>query len=165
MSEIIDRSGGMDVLGLDMGSVATGYALLRRDEDGKVSIVESGTLRIPKGEFNERLLWLYRTLKNLLGRVKPDIVAVERPIHARNIKTALTMGMLHSLALLAAQESGIPVEEYEPSVIKKAVTGSGRASKQQVLRMVSMLFGEDAPSLDAADAVATALCLLHRRNL
>lgn len=153
----------LGVLGLDMGSLATGYALLVRS-GGEIRIVESGTLCAPKGEFNERLIWLYDALERLIERTHPDIVAIERPIHTKNIKTALSMGMLHSVAVLVVQKKGLPFEEYEPSVIKKAVTGSGRASKEQVLNMVRMLFSEDAPSSDAADAVATALCLLHRRK-
>ncbi|MCX7702865.1 MAG: crossover junction endodeoxyribonuclease RuvC [Planctomycetota bacterium] len=158
-----EREGGLRVLGLDMGSRATGYALLE-EVDGLLKIVENGTLRAPAEDFKERLFWLYGAIQNLIKRTIPDAVAIERPIHAQNIQTALSMGMLHSAAVLASAEAGVAITEYEPSVIKKAVTGNGRASKEQVLRIVRMLFGEDTPSSDPADAVACALCFLHRRS-
>jgi len=152
------------VLGLDMGSKATGYALLEETNNGTITILENGTLRTPKGEFKERLFWLYETVQSLIKRTAPDSVAVEKPIHAQNIQTAISMGMLHSAAVLAALKTGIKVVEYEPTVIKKAVTGSGNASKEQVKRMVKILFGEESPSSDAADAVACAFCFLHRKK-
>lgn len=109
---------------------------------------------------DRRLLHLHRELSRLLQEWHPDLVAVEELFFGRNVTTALTVGQARGVALLAAAQAGIPVAEYTPMQVKQAVTGWGRAAKEQVQAMVRALLGlADAPRPDdAADALAVALC-------
>jgi crossover junction endodeoxyribonuclease RuvC len=99
----------------------------------------------------------------LLAQYRPDCVAIEDVFHARNVRSALKLGQARGVALLAASEAGLPVVEYAPAAIKRAVVGYGRAEKQQVQHMIKWLLGLDEPPRphDAADALAVAICHLQ----
>jgi crossover junction endodeoxyribonuclease RuvC len=99
----------------------------------------------------------------LIGEAAPDCVAIENLFHARNVKSALTLGHARGVAVLAAVQAGLAVVEYTPAEIKQSVVGYGRAEKAQVQRMIMLLLGLDtAPSPhDAADALAVAICHAH----
>jgi crossover junction endodeoxyribonuclease RuvC len=100
-----------------------------------------------------------------LARHRPDVVAIEDVYHARNARSAFVLGQARGVALLAAAQAGARVRSFAPSVIKQAVTGSGRAEKEQVGRMVCALLGRSvAGRFDATDALATAICGLLRAN-
>ena len=117
-----------------------------------------------RAPFPERLLSIYDGLALLLDRHRPDCVAIEDIFHARNVRSALTLGHARGVALVAATRAGVPVAAYTPAEIKRAVVGYGRADKQQIQRMIGLLLGLDAPPTphDAADALAVAICHLHK---
>jgi len=110
-----------------------------------------------------RLASLHAGLCAALARHRPEVVAIEDVFHARNARSAFVLGQARGVALLAAAQSGAKVRSFAPSVIKQAVTGTGRAEKEQVARMVCALLGIDVTvRADATDALAAALCGLLR---
>lgn len=153
----------MRILGIDPGSVRTGYGCV--DTDGtRHRLIASGTLSMPAGAaLPDRLLDIHRGLGRLMREVAPDCVAVENLFHARNVRSALVLGHARGVAVLAAVEAGVPVVEYTPAEIKRAVVGYGRAEKGQLGLMVKLLLGLDAVPTphDAADALAIAICHAH----
>jgi crossover junction endodeoxyribonuclease RuvC len=151
------------IFGIDPGSDRTGYGCVevigRRHH-----LVICGSLSAPaRSTFPEKLKHIHAGLAVLLARHKPDCVAVESIFHARNVRSALRLGHARGVALLAACEAGVPVAEYAPAEIKRAVVGFGRAEKRQVQHMIKLLLDLDAvPSPhDAADALAAAICHVH----
>jgi crossover junction endodeoxyribonuclease RuvC len=106
------------------------------------------------------LLTIHRRLAALLEGAKPDCVAIENLFHSINARSALKLGHARGVAMLAAVEAGLPVVEYTPAEVKRAVVGYGRADKQQVQQMVKLILGLAAPPspYDAADALAIAIC-------
>jgi crossover junction endodeoxyribonuclease RuvC len=151
------------IFGIDPGSERTGYGCL--DSDGsRHRLVACGTLSAPAGaSFPDRLLAIHEGLTALLDTHRPHIVAIENIFYARNVRSALKLGHARGVALLAASAAGVPIAEYSPAEIKRAVVGFGRAEKHQVGDMVKLLLGLDAtPSPhDVADALAVAICHLH----
>jgi crossover junction endodeoxyribonuclease RuvC len=151
------------IFGIDPGASRTGYGcveLLR----SRHRLVACGALAGPaSASFPDRLRIIHQGLLALLATHHPDCVVVENIFHARNARSALKLGHARGVALLAAAESGIPIAEYTPAEIKRAVVGYGRAEKQQVGHMVKLLLGLDAVPAphDAADALAVAICHLH----
>jgi len=155
--------GGVCVLGVDPGTRLAGYAVLvvRR---GVVECRELGVVALP-GEWSlpRRLAQLSLEMSRLVRRHEPDGVAVEQAIYAQNIRTALVLGQARGVVVGAAALSGAEVFEYSPREVKRAVTGNGAASKQQVQGMVRRLLGLGRPpGADEADAAALALCHLDR---
>jgi crossover junction endodeoxyribonuclease RuvC len=151
------------IFGIDPGSERTGYGCVEVI-GGRQHLVICGTLSAPaRSTFPEKLKHIHEGLAALLARYRPECVAVENIFYARNVRSALKLGHARGVALLAASEAGLPVVEYAPAEIKRAVVGFGRAEKHQVQQMVKLLLGLDAaPSPhDAADALAVAICHLH----
>jgi crossover junction endodeoxyribonuclease RuvC len=151
------------IFGIDPGSQRTGYGCVERI-DSRHRLVICGSLSGPShATFPDKLQAIHEGLVTLLERHKPDCVAVEGIFHARNVRSALKLGQARGVALLAASEAGVPVVEYAPAVVKRAVVGYGRAEKHQVQQMVKLLLGLDAPPTphDVADALAVALCHLQ----
>jgi len=151
------------IFGIDPGSERTGYGCVERSGSRHL-LVLCGTLSAPAAAtFPERLKHIHAGLVSLLAECRPDCVAVESIFHARNVRSALKLGHARGVALLAASEAGLPVVEYAPAEIKRAVVGYGRAEKAQIQQMVKLLLGLDAaPSPhDVADALAVAICHLH----
>ncbi|MAG36638.1 MAG: crossover junction endodeoxyribonuclease RuvC [Dehalococcoidia bacterium] len=150
------------VLGIDPGTASMGYGAVRGGVD--YELLDFGCLTTSAGQPPERrLLTLYRGLLKLVEQHQPNVVAVERLFFSRNVKTALAVGQARGVVLLAAASREVPVAEYTPLEVKQAVTGFGRADKEQVQRMVQALFQLAAPPRpdDAADALAVAVCHLH----
>ena len=111
----------------------------------------------------DRLKLLHEGLARELAAHRPDVVAIEDVFHARNAHSALVLGHARGVAILAAAQSGARVRSFAPTVIKQAVTGTGRAEKEQVGRMVAVLLGITIEArLDASDALAAAICGLLR---
>jgi crossover junction endodeoxyribonuclease RuvC len=151
------------IFGIDPGSERTGYGCVDSSA-GRHRLVVCGSLAAPPhATFPDRLMVIHTGLKALLERHRPDCVAIEDIFYARNVRSALKLGHARGVALLAASAAGLPVAEYSPAEVKRAVVGYGRAEKQQVQEMVRLLLGLDArPSPhDAADALAVALCHLN----
>ena len=148
----------MLVLGIDPGSNATGYALLRRTA-GRMSLVEAGVVRTRRADgVPERLRCIHAGLVEVLARLQPDEVAVEAIFRHRSSESALRLGQARGVALLAAAQAGLPITEYNTMTVKKTVGGHGRAGKPEMVRLVGRLLGlsEPLPS-DAADAAAIAM--------
>jgi len=149
--------------GIDPGSERTGYGCVET-AGSRHRVVLYGAITTPTGaSFPEKLLVIHQRLAGLIAECQPDCVAVENLFHAVNARTALKLGHARGVALLAAVEAGLPVIEYTPAEIKRAVVGYGRAEKQQVQHMVKLLLGLAAPPSphDAADALAVAICHVH----
>ncbi len=153
----------MRIFGIDPGSIRTGYGCVDSD-GGRHRFVACGALSTPAGTpLPERLLAIHAGLSEAIVASTPDCVAIENLFHARNVRSALTLGHARGVAVLAAVQAGLPVIEYTPAEIKMSVVGYGRAEKVQVQRMIMLLLGLDtAPSpYDASDALAVALCHAH----
>ena len=157
----------MKILGIDPGTAILGYGLVEENPKGLLPLTY-GCLRTEKGQpASSRLLKLFLGLEELLGRLKPDGVAVEKLFFASNAKTALSVGEARGAILLCAARAELKIAEYTPLEVKQAVTGYGRAEKRQVQQMVKTLL--KLPQLprpdDAADALALAICHLHSYKL
>jgi crossover junction endodeoxyribonuclease RuvC len=151
------------IFGIDPGSERTGYGCVEI-LGSRHRLVICGTLSAPaRSTFPEKLKHIHAGLCALLAQHRPECVAVESIFHARNVRSALKLGHARGVALLAASEAGLPVFEYAPAEIKRAVVGFGRAEKHQVAQMIKLLLGLDAvPSPhDATDALAAAICHMH----
>ncbi|MDO4493744.1 MAG: crossover junction endodeoxyribonuclease RuvC [Clostridia bacterium] len=151
----------MRILGIDPGYAILGYGVI--DTVGyKYSVVDYGVIETTKEEaFPARLDRLYRGMKLLIETYKPDVAVFEELFFYHNVTTAISVGSGRGVALLAAQQAGIPLYEYTPMQIKLAVTGDGHADKQAVQQMVKMLLNlSKVPKPDdAADALAAAICM------
>jgi crossover junction endodeoxyribonuclease RuvC len=151
------------IFGIDPGSERTGYGCIEVI-GSRHYLVICGSITAPvRSTFPDKLKHIHGGLAALLARHRPDCVAVENIFYARNVRSALKLGHARGIALLAASEAGLPVAEYAPAEIKRAVVGYGRAEKDQVQQMIKLLLGLDAPpaSHDAADALAVAICHVH----
>jgi crossover junction endodeoxyribonuclease RuvC len=151
------------VFGIDPGSERTGYGCV---EAGGVRqrLVACGAITAPaSASFPDKLLGIHGALTALLRQHRPDCVAIESLFHAQNVRSALMLGHARGVAMLAAVEARLPVVEYTPAEIKRAVVGYGRADKAQVQQMIKLLLGlPSAPTPhDAADALAVAICHVH----
>jgi crossover junction endodeoxyribonuclease RuvC len=154
----------MIVIGVDPGTATTGYGLVRENPDGSLSLVDYGAILTPAGlAMPQRLLDLYRQLRDVLLLHRPHSGAVEKLFFHRNVTTAISVGQGRGVALLALAEAGLPVAEYTPMQVKQAVAGYGGADKNQVQQMVRALLSLDTIPTpdDAADALAIAICHLH----
>jgi len=155
------------VFGIDPGSARTGYGCVQSDGI-RHRLIACGAITIPASNaFPEKLRIIHAGLADLLGRHRPDVVAIENLFHAANARSALKLGHARGVAMLAAVEAGVPIFEYTPAEVKQSVVGYGRAEKGQVQSMVQLLLGLSEPPtpFDASDALAIAVCHLHRLNL
>jgi crossover junction endodeoxyribonuclease RuvC len=141
--------------------------VVRGDGRGSATLVECGVFRTsPRDELAARLVEIFDGVTALIERHKPDALAVESIFYARNVRTTITLGHARGVLLLAGAQAGIAIHEYPPAEIKKAITGTGGATKEQVQYMVKTLLRlKTVPTPnDAADGVAAALtCLLTAR--
>ncbi|HXZ81141.1 MAG TPA: crossover junction endodeoxyribonuclease RuvC [Terriglobales bacterium] len=154
----------MRVLGIDCGSEYTGYGVVEQAADGTLHFVTCGTVKLsPKQPMPQRLGQVFRFLCDIIEQHHPNMVAIEDVFYAVNAKSALKLGQVRGVAMLAASSQGLEVAEYAPLSIKSAVVGYGRADKSQVQHMVTVLLKLPEPpeSPDAADALAIAICHLH----
>lgn len=154
----------MRVLGIDPGSRHTGYGVVEAN-GSSFRLLACGTLSPGDGlPLAVRLATIHAGLVDVLRRTTPDAVSVEDVFHAVNARSALILGQARGAALAAA--AGVDVHEYAAAEIKKAVTGNGRAQKEQVSRMVGMLLGTTVPGDEhACDALAAAICHLNRSRM
>ena len=157
----------MRVFGIDCGTEFTGYGVVELDDAGRMPRLEhraAGTIRLNKKETTpQRLAQVYAELTGLIALHAPDVVAIEEVFFSANAKSALKLGQVRGVAMLAAASNGLAVVEYAPLSIKSAVVGYGLAAKEQVQFMVTRLLELAAApeSPDAADALAIAICHLH----
>ena len=157
----------MRVFGIDCGTEFTGYGVVEVDCDARTPHLihlAAGTIRLNKKEKTpQRLGQVYAELTSLMTLHHPEIIAIEEVFFSANAKSALKLGQVRGVAMLAAATCGMPVVEYAPLSIKSSVVGYGLAAKEQVQFMVRRLLNnEDAfDSADAADALAIAICHIH----
>jgi crossover junction endodeoxyribonuclease RuvC len=154
----------MIVLGIDPGTAATGYGLVRENPDGSLALVDYGVIQTPaKQPMPKRLLELHQRLHELIHLHRPATSAVEKLFFQTNARTAISVGQARGVALLALAQAGLEVAEYTPLQVKSAVTGYGAAGKDQVQQMVRQLLNlAQIPTPDdAADALAVAICHVH----
>jgi crossover junction endodeoxyribonuclease RuvC len=154
----------MRVLGIDCGSEYTGYGIVELLPDASLVCVTCGAIKLsPRHPLCERLATIFGRLGEIIREYHPDNVAIEEIFYAINVKSALKLGQVRGVAMLAASSVGLQVSEYAPLTIKSAVVGYGRAEKRQVQHMVTRLLNlSDIPEPpDAADALAIAICHLH----
>lgn len=156
------------VLGIDPGSVYCGYGVVRTNRTGESGYVyiSSGRIGMKKGApLCHRLRELFEGLSEVMREFSPQACAVEKIFFAKSVRGALSLGHARGIALLAGAMGSVPIYEYSALEVKKAVTGYGRAEKAQVQAMIKRLLGLSfSPSPDGADALALALCHLHRRS-
>jgi crossover junction endodeoxyribonuclease RuvC len=157
----------MLVLGIDPGTAVTGYGLVRQEPRATMVLVECGVIRTnPRAALATRLRSIHDAIADLVDRHQPDAFAVEDVFYAKNVRTTVTLGHARGVILLAAERAGVPIHEYAPAEVKKAVVGTGAATKDQVQFMLTRLLrlrSAPAPS-DAADGVAVAVtCVMSAR--
>jgi crossover junction endodeoxyribonuclease RuvC len=153
----------MRVLGIDCGTEYTGYGVVEIT-GRQLDCVCSGAIKnSTRNAMPRRLSHIYTELSRLIAEHQPDEVAVEDVFYALNVKSALKLGQVRGVAMLAAAAAGLEVAEYSPLTIKSSVVGYGRAEKHQVQQMVMRLLNLSLPPepLDASDALAIAICHLH----
>jgi len=157
----------MRVFGIDCGTEITGFGVVESDDTGRAPRLvckAMGAIRLKKKlSTAERLLQVFQELGAEMERWKPDAVAIEEVFYSVNAKSALKLGQVRGVALLAAATQGLPVAEYAPLTIKSSVVGYGLAKKEQVQFMVARLLelAEVPEPADAADALAIAICHIH----
>lgn len=154
----------MTVLGIDPGFAIVGFGVLNT-EKGRSRLCRCGVITTPAGEtMPRRLLQIGEDIETLISQFKPDVMAVEELFFNTNVTTGIGVAQARGVILFTAEKLGVPVFEYSPLQVKLAVSGYGRAEKQQVMEMTRRLLGlADTPKPDdAADAVAVALC--HARS-
>ena len=152
------------VLGIDPGTVTTGWGVVEV-AGGALCHLAHGTIGALGGlGQGRRLSRIYRGLQEIVRRYEPQGVSLEKVFFARNAQSALKLGQARGVALLVAAENELAINEYASAEIKLAVVGYGRASKEQVQKMVaSLLHLTGRVQADAADALAAAICYLHQR--
>lgn len=151
-------------MGIDPGYAIVGFGVLH-SERGDQSLLACGAINTPAGDtLSKRLLQIANDLDELIGQFKPDAVAVERLYFGNNVTTGIGVAQARGVILVTAERHGIPIFEYDPSQVKLAVVGYGKAEKHQVMDMTKRLLKLKAVPKpdDAADAVAIALC--HARS-
>jgi crossover junction endodeoxyribonuclease RuvC len=154
----------MRVLGIDCGTECTGYGVVDLDNGDKLGCVSFGGIRLsPREPLPVRLSTVFERLSSLIQEFQPDRVAIEEVFYSVNAKSALKLGQVRGVAMLAASSQKLKIGEYAPLTIKASVVGYGRAEKGQVQMMVARLLclQEIPEPADAADALAIAICDLH----
>lgn len=148
----------MRILGLDPGSRVCGYGVVD-DVGGELRYVECGVLTAPDGRpMEQRLGEIARGLREVIGELAPAVVAMEDVFSHQNVRSALALAQARGMALAVAGLAGLAVTSYPPASVKKALSGSGRADKGQLARMVQALIGlRSLPRADATDALAVAI--------
>ncbi|HUW58861.1 MAG TPA: crossover junction endodeoxyribonuclease RuvC [Planctomycetota bacterium] len=154
----------MRVIGIDPGTLVCGWGVIDA-EGSRMKAVQFGAVRVKDDmTFPERLVHIHRGLAEVIREHRPEAAAVERLFVGKNVKSAMRTGEGRGIAVLTAALEGLPVHEYTPAEVKKAVATTGRAHKTQVQEMVRIILGlEKIPKpQDAADALAIAICHCQR---
>lgn len=154
----------MVILGIDPGYAIVGFGVLQK-EGAKIQFITCGAINTPAGlPLSKRLLQISNDMATLIHQFSPDAMAVEKLYFGNNVTTGIGVAQARGVILTEAEREGVPIFEYDPSQVKSAVTGYGKAEKQQVMDMTKRLLKLSAVPKpdDAADAVAIALC--HARS-
>lgn len=148
----------MNILGIDPGSVVTGFGVIRQ-EGNKQIYIASGCIKIGNKPWVQRLTQIYADITEIVQQYLPEQAAIEQVFVGKSVSSALKLGHARGVAMLALAKLGVTIAEYSPRTIKQAVVGNGAAEKTQVQYMVKTMLGLDlTPAADAADALAIAIC-------
>ncbi|MDA0986776.1 MAG: crossover junction endodeoxyribonuclease RuvC [Bacteroidetes bacterium] len=156
----------MIILGIDPGSLVTGYGVIS-NQNRIYKMLDVGVIKNnPASNMSERLNLIYTDLKKIIKKFNPTEIAIETAFYGKNVQSALRIGEVRGVLLLIAAQSNLPIFEYSPRSIKKAVTGNGNATKHQIQFIMSKTFGmKTLPKyFDSTDALAIALCHSHRTS-
>jgi len=156
----------MRVLGVDPGTLVVGFGVLEM-AGGRTQVLDFGCVRLRSSQaFPERLKKIYDEITRVVCQFDPEHMAIESLFYAKNPKVAIKMGHARGVVMVAAANQAVPTSEYSPREIKLSVAGNGAASKEQVQRMLKQILNlrELPQPLDASDALAAALCHVHRMN-
>lgn len=153
---------GKGIIGLDPGLAAFGYGMVK-SEAGELHLTDYGVIKTEaKISFPLRLKKIYNELKQIIKQCDLSIAVIEELFFAKNVKMALSVGQARGVAILACVDAGLDIVSYTPLEVKQAIVGYGRASKYQIQEMVKRLLNlEKIPPVDAADALALAICHIH----
>jgi crossover junction endodeoxyribonuclease RuvC len=154
------------ILGIDPGTRLCGYGVVELHGGARPAYIECGVLHLPAElALPRRLHQLAVDLREVIADLAPQEMALESIFTGKNAQSALRLGYARGVVMLLCAEAGLPLHEYPPATVKRAVAGSGRASKEEVQKMVRWRFGlRSAPKPDAADALAVALCHAQHRG-
>jgi len=157
----------MIILGVDPGSIICGYGVIE-SESGKLSVLEYGVIKAKKKseEYPLRLKEIFERLQAVIERNIPDETAIESLFFSKNVQSLIKLSQARAIAMLASSIKQIPLTDYSPREVKKAVTGNGNADKVQVQYMVKKILNieETDEFFDSTDALAVAICHSARRN-
>lgn len=157
----------MLILGLDPGSLHTGYGLVEK-RGTALGVRDWGRISVPRShDLPRRLADITASLEELLDRDPPDLVVLETPFHGRSSRSLIVLAQARGALLACLARRDLAVVEYSPAEVKSAVTGNGRADKQQVARMVRLVLRMEGEPLaeDASDALAVAICCAQRYRM
>ena len=157
----------MIIIGIDPGTRITGYGIIN-EQDGVISCVEYGAIKnSPKLSVWECQLRIFDGISKIISEYKIDAVAVESQFFSKNPDSTMKIGAARSVALLPASRAGLPISEYAPKRVKKAIVGTGNATKSQMQHMIQKILNirEQITPEDAADALGIAVCHLHNHQL
>ncbi|MGZ3649087.1 MAG: crossover junction endodeoxyribonuclease RuvC [Syntrophales bacterium] len=158
----MERVSALRVLGIDPGIHITGYAVVEKQKSSLKHVMH-GEIKMARGSsLSSRLSMIYDRLVEVINESSPDAIVVEDVFYGRNIKSLIRQGETRGVVILAGARTRIPVYEYTPLEVKKAVVGYGRAEKHQIQNMVKAILNlSDLPPADGADALAIAICHLN----
>ena len=141
MATISLNASCITALGIDPGSNTTGWGIVR-ERSGRLELVANGVLRIKGNSFPERLACIYHSLHHIIEEFRPDEVGVEQVFTSKNVMSTIKLAQARGAAIAACASFDLPVLDYEPSLVKKTLVGTGRADKEQVAYMVARLLGQ-----------------------
>lgn len=155
----------MRILGVDPGTRRTGVGIVESDAN-QYQLLHFEILSIQDSLTRpEKLLFIYRSLREIIQKFQPDVLALENIFYGKDIQAMVKVGEARACVILAASEQGVPVVEYSPARVKQSISGNGRATKEQVQHMIKALLNmKTAPPADGADALAVAICHFHSKN-
>lgn len=156
----------MLALGVDPGTIDTGFGLVE-ERNNNLFYRSSGTITSSKKfDMSMRLQAVYIEIEKIIGTFKPDAVIIEKGFYSKNVQTAIKLGQVNGVVMLASVNAGVPVFEYTPLEVKLAVVGYGAAKKDQVQYMVYQILKlkEPVDSDHAADALAVSICHINRKR-
>lgn len=152
----------MRILGIDPGTIITGYGVLEK-QGARIVHIDNGGIFPPKNEpFYEKIRYIHEKTQEIIEKYSPDMVALEDIFVAKNAMSSLKLGHARGAVMVASGHFKLPLYEYTPTQVKQALTGYGRASKEQIQKMVQALLKlPETAFTDASDALAVAICHLH----
>ncbi|OGU33270.1 MAG: crossover junction endodeoxyribonuclease RuvC [Ignavibacteria bacterium GWB2_35_6b] len=156
----------MIIFGVDPGTICTGFGIIKHKNSELINI-HSGIIKPPPDyKIPIKLEFIYNELDRLIKKYSPDEFSIETAFYGKNVQSALKIGYVRGISLLAAVHNGLPTGEYSPREIKKSVVGNGAASKEQVQFMVKKLLylKKDKMKFDESDALAVAICHAFKVN-